>query len=229
LELRDKAEDKTGEKKVYLPNITAEAGEMLGRGVMVNALGGEYVMVDIITAGWSALQSVRQAELGAIHAHRAMHGAFTEDPRHGISMLAVAKFARAVGVDQLHIGTAVGKMKGSRQEVMDIRDVVEEKHVKPNAKHHVLEQDWGKVKPVMAVASGGVHPGMVPALVDIMGSDVIIQMGGGIHGHPKGTRKGAKAARDALDAVMQGVSLEESKSPELKQALRQWKQKEFKY
>jgi len=74
------------------------------------------------------------------------------------------------------------------------------------------------------VASGGLQPLMIPQLYKIFGPDVILQFGGGIHGHPLGTLAGAKAARQALDATLQGKSLENyAKSQghvELKVALR---------
>ena len=49
-------------------------------------------------------------------------------------------------------------------------------------------------------------------------------MGGGIHSHPKGTIAGAKAARQALEATMQGISLREYSKihEELKLALALW-------
>ncbi|MCJ7450837.1 MAG: RuBisCO large subunit C-terminal-like domain-containing protein, partial [Candidatus Nanohaloarchaeota archaeon QJJ-9] len=50
LENRDKAEKETGDKKSYLINITASADEMMDRAEFVKEQGGEYVMVDIVTA-----------------------------------------------------------------------------------------------------------------------------------------------------------------------------------
>ena len=55
-----------------------------------------------------------------IHAHRAMHAAFTRSKDYGISMLVVAKLARLSGVDSLHTGTIVGKMEGAKDEVIKI-------------------------------------------------------------------------------------------------------------
>ena len=45
---------------------------------------------------------------------------------------------------------------------------------------------WG-LKPVLPVASGGLHPRLVPALMETFGNDFVIQAGGGIHGHQDGT------------------------------------------
>jgi ribulose-bisphosphate carboxylase large chain len=212
LESRDKAEKETGEKKVYMINITAETEIMLDRADMVIDHGGEYAMVDILTCGWSALQTLRNQDLKlVIHAHRAGHAAFTKNPIHGIAMRPIVKIARAVGVDQLHIGTAVGKMSEAKSEVLENIEA--------------CKMEMNGLKPVMPVASGGLHPRLVPALLEIFGKDVIIQAGGGIHGHPDGTKTGALAMRHAIDAVLKGISLEEYAKThvELRGALDTWK------
>lgn len=225
LELRDKAEKWTGEKKIYMPNVTAETAEMLRRARLVRSLGGEYVMVDILTVGWSGLQTLRQANLGlVIHAHRAMHAALTKNPKHGISMLTIAKICRLIGMDQLHIGTAVGKMEGTPEETEAIGQEIEDKFILANKKQHILEQKWYDVKPVFAVCSGGLHPGMTQKLLDIMGTNIIAQYGGGCHGHPDGTRKGAMAIRQSVDAYLKGISLAKYARThiELQKALAKW-------
>ena len=76
----------------------------------------------------------------------------------------------------------------------------------------------------MGVSSGGLHPGHVPFLIRHLGKDIVIQMGGGIHGHPDGTRKGAMAMRQALDATLKDISLEEyaKEHVELARALEKW-------
>ena len=57
-----------------------------------------------------------------------------------------------------------------------------------------------------------------------MGKDVVIQAGGGIHGHPRGTRIGAIAMRQAVDATLKKKSLKEyaKNHVELKEALDKW-------
>jgi ribulose-bisphosphate carboxylase large chain len=208
---RERAESETGEKKVYLANVSAETREMVRRAKMVKEMGGEYVMIDILTCGNSGFQTLREDDLNiAIHAHRAGHAAFTSDPKHGISMKVIARNTRLIGADQLHVGTAVGKMKEGKEEVLANADA--------------LTCDMYGIKPAMPVASGGLHPGMIPALVDIFGNDVVIQAGGGVHGHPDGSYAGATAMRQALDALEEDVSLQEyaEKHEELRKALELW-------
>jgi ribulose-bisphosphate carboxylase large chain len=225
LKLRDKAEHETGERKMYMPNVTAETGEMLRRARFVKDQGGEYAMVDIVTVGWSGLQTLREANQDlqlVLHAHRAGHAAFTRNPKHGISMLVVAETARLIGVDQIHIGTVVGKMEGKKQDVIDIGEEIEHRIVREHG--HVLSDNWGDINPVFAVCSGGLHPGQIPKLIEFLGKDIVAQFGGGCHGHPKGTRAGASAIRQAIDACMLGMDLKESAKTnyELREALRKW-------
>ncbi|MFA5106448.1 MAG: type III ribulose-bisphosphate carboxylase [Candidatus Micrarchaeia archaeon] len=211
LELKDRAESETGEKKIYAPNITARSDIMLERADFVKEHGGNCIMVDVVTAGFAGLQHVRAQNYGmALHAHRAMYAAFARDETHGFSMLALAKCLRLAGVDQLHIGAIVGKMEGSAEDVLQT--------------HRAIQGDMHGLKPVMSACSGGMSPMEVPALLKIIGNDIIIQAGGGVHGHPDGTVAGAKALRQSIEAALGGKTLQQyaKTHPELARAIEKW-------
>src|SRR3989338_6100358 len=224
--LRDKAEKLTGDSKDALINITAETDEMKNRARVLHDHGWRYAMIDVVVTGTGAVETMRDT-LGdykmAIHAHRAMHAAFDKNSKHGMTMSFLAKMMRLIGVDQIHAGTAVGKLVGSRHEVMDFADVLRSGRVKEE-RHHLLSHDWGNIKPAFPVASGGLHPGLVPDEIKIFGNDMVLLVSGGIHGHPHGTRAGAKATMQAIEATQEGMSLEEKakKSKELREALEKW-------
>jgi len=57
-----------------------------------------------------------------------------------------------------------------------------------------------------------------------MGNNIVMQFGGGCHGHPKGTLKGAIAIRQALDSTLQNISLKEyaKNHTELQEAIDKW-------
>lgn len=226
LKMRKKVEKETGDKKAYMPNITSPVSEMKKRADFVIENGGRYVMIDILTVGWSGFQEMRDYLEGkniAIHCHRAGHAAFTRNPKHGISMLTIAKLTRLIGGDQLHIGTAnLGKMHGEKDEILEIEREIESEKIEEHKQ--VLEEDWLGMKKTLAVASGGLHPGLIPKLIERMGKNIICQAGGGCHGHPDGTENGAKAMRQALDAAMKNIKLNEyaKNHEELKKALEKW-------
>jgi len=224
LDAARRAEDATGCAKGYIPNVTASTEIMLRRAGQVAHLGGKVAMVDLVTAGWAGVQSLRGVGFPLIlHGHRAMHAAFTRTKDHGIAMAVLARSARLCGIDQLHVGTAVGKMEGALEEVKASARALTSRET--DRGEGAAPQAWGGVAPAMPIASGGLHPGHVPDLVRIFGKDVILQFGGGIHGHPDGTAAGARAVRQALQAALAGVSLEEAapSAPELQRALEVWK------
>ncbi len=224
--MRDKAEKETGDVKDALINITAETEEMKKRAKALHDAGFKYAMIDVVVAGTAAVQTLRET-LGdygmAIHAHRAMHASFDRNEKHGITMQFLAKIMKLVGVDQIHTGTGVGKLVGTQEEIKAISSVLRDKNVKER-RHLILEQNWEKLKPAFPVSSGGVHPGLVPDEMKIYGNDFVILVSGGIHGHPKGPRAGARAAMQAIEAANKKISLEEfSKThKELKEALGKW-------
>ncbi len=222
-----KAQKETGERKVYLANCTAESKEMLRRIDFVEKNSGNYIMLDILTLGWSALQTARNHTKLPIHAHRAGH-AMLDRPHgkgFGMSMEVIAQFARMIGVDTLHIGTAYGKMSGGKDLVLHIEKEMEQEFTKRTKEN--LSQKWHGVKPVFGVASGGVHPGLVDPIMSFMGKDVVIQAGGGIHGHPDGTQAGAKAMRQAVDAKLKKTPAKKyaRTHEELAKALKKWEDK----
>ncbi len=226
LKVRDTLENQTGEKKIYMPNVTAKLNVMKKRADFVVKNGGEYIMVDVVTVGISALQEIRdhvEDKDVAIHAHRAMHAAFTRDKTHGLTMLSLAKIMRMIGMDQLHTGTIVGKMEGPKREVVEINEVITKQKITGNDTSF-LSQDWGKLKPILPVASGGLSPLHIPDLIELLGNNMVFQFGGGCHGHPGGTIAGAKAIRQAVDAVLNGTTLVDhaKNNIELKKAIEKW-------
>jgi ribulose-bisphosphate carboxylase large chain len=219
--MRSKAEKETGEVKDYFINVTAESGEMIKRAKIAADCGFKYVMVDFLTAGWAGVQALRNHcndSKQAIHAHRAMHASFTRNPEHGISMQVLADCARLAGVDNIHIGTVVGKLVGHKDEVLMLENEIVSEHIDELFRQRVLKQDWHGIKPVFPVSSGGLHPGLVPYVLNLLGNDCVLQLGGGIHSHPGGTKAGAMAMMQAIDAVMEHKTLEEytKKHKELK-------------
>lgn len=229
MKYREKAEKETGERKSYLLNVTAETKEMLRRAKLAKDYGNEYVMVDILTTGWSAVQTLsdycHDLKL-AMHGHRAFHAAFDRNPNHGMSMRVLVQIARLQGLDQLHIG-GLGKLAGDKSEVYENWEEAVDDNIP--ASKHLFKQDWYGIKPVFGVCSGGLHVGIVDRLMDLLGTDIVIQGGGGVHGHPGGTAKGAKAFRQAIDAYMDGININEYAKThvELKQALDIWGKKTF--
>ena len=224
-----RAEAETGEAKGHFFNVTANSTEeALRRLETIAAQGSRYIMYDFLTAGFAASADVfkRAGELGVIvHCHRAMHAVFTRQKNHGLHMRVVAKWLRLTGGDHLHTGTVVGKLEGSRNETLGIIDLLRERVTPANAERGLsFEQDFAGLKTVWPVASGGIHVLNIPDLHKMYGNDAFWLFGGGTHGHPKGSRAGARANRVATEAIAAGKTLAAAARtcPELREAMELW-------
>ncbi|HOZ37009.1 MAG TPA: type III ribulose-bisphosphate carboxylase [bacterium] len=221
MKLKKQVEKETGGKKIYVFNVTGPADVMLQRAKLVKKYEGKAVMIDLVVSGLDNVQFLRQQNLGLIlHGHRAGHSMFTKNPRHGMSMFLLAKLARLAGIDQLHTGTVVGKMEGAAEEVATINLEMAEDWFGVNKEI----TNWQNIKPVLPIASGGLHPGLVEKLTKILGTDIVINFGGGLHGHPDGSIAGARACRQAVEAVVKKIPAKvyAKTHPELKRSLGYW-------
>ena len=212
-EALDRVRDESGHVMMHAINVSTNGHQILEVAERAQELGASELMVDVLTCGFGAVQALAEdpSIKLPIHVHRTMHGAITRNPDHGIHMKVFATLVRMVGGDALHVGTfGVGKMKGEPHEDLANRDVC-----------LTAELPY---KRVMPVASGGVHAGMIKRLVDIAGTELQIQAGGGVSGHPRGVRGGARAMAQAVDAVMAGVPLDvyAKEHVELAEAIQKW-------
>ena len=208
----DRAKDETGKQVLYAVNVTTGGDKIVELAHKAVSAGANMLMVDVLTAGFSAIQALAEdsAINVPIHVHRTMHGALTRNPHHGIAMRPIAKLVRSAGGDQLHTGSVSGKMGSKAGEV--IADNME------------ITKPLSYLKPVFPVSSGGLHPGKVAAEISKLGTDIVLQAGGGIHGHPDGTTAGTRAMLQAAEAAVLGIPAREYSlsHPELAAALAKW-------
>lgn len=232
-----KAEKKTKRKKFYLCNTTHNSDEMLRRAGIIKKHGGNFMMVDVITTGFAAVDTIRRKNPGlAIHAHRAMHGFMTRDNSPGIhgegklfgfsiSMIFIAKLFRLLGVDSIHGGSPLAKME-DYGEAIYIKDILQSKELKPHKKIPTLGQKWYHIKPVWMTASGGLHPGDFEKVLSELGEDIIIQCGGGLLGHPDGPEAGTIAIEQAREIYEKKIPIKkwvkENPNSELAVAVKLW-------
>ncbi len=206
MEAVNKAQAETGEVKGHYLNVTAATMEdMYERAELAKDLGSCVVMIDLVV-GYTAIQSMsRWARKNDVllHLHRAGHSTYTRQKAHGVAFRVIAKWMRLAGVDHLHAGTVVGKLEGDPNVVAGVYDLLREPVTPRNLEHGVFfDQDWGGLRKVMPVASGGIHAGQMHQLLSYFGDDVVMQFGGGTIGHPMGVQAGAAANRVALEAMV---------------------------
>ncbi|WP_437927834.1 RuBisCO large subunit C-terminal-like domain-containing protein [Sorangium sp. So ce291] len=222
------AQDKTGRKKIYVPNVTSSnVFESIRRAEYVRERGGDAVMIDYVISGCALLHTLREQDLGlVIHGHRTLFAALHRAGDFGVDYMVWAKLFRMIGGDQVHTGTpALGVMSASSPAVQSVCSAVRDDLFAPSdPRSGHLEQPFSGVRPVAPICGAGLDPLTTEPLARALGPSVIIFAGGGVHGHPGGTRAGAASMRESVNALSNGMSLaawaEQRRAPWLDEAVR---------
>jgi 2,3-diketo-5-methylthiopentyl-1-phosphate enolase len=209
----DKADAEKGEKTLYTVNITDRVERLRDNALQAINAGANALMVNYIATGLSALRMLAgDPEINVpILGHATAGGSMIVSPYSGISAhLIMAKLPRMAGADIINDLVPYGKLPILKNKYLRIA--------------HICRGKLGKLKRTFPNAVAGVYPGNVPEVMADLGKDCILGAGGGIHAHPMGPKAGAIAMRQAIDAALQGVSLEKASKnqPELRAAIETW-------
>lgn len=205
-----RAQDKTGEAKLFSANITADDHyEMLARGEYILetfAENADHVafLVDGYVTGPAAITTARRRFPSQyLHYHRAGHGAVTSpQSMRGYTAFVLAKMSRLQGASGIHVGTmSYGKMEGEMDD-KNIAYMIE----RDSADGPFYHQEWLAMKPTTPIISGGMNALRVPGFFDNIGhSNLIMTAGGGSYGHVDGAAAGAKSLRQAEQCWRDGA------------------------
>src|SRR3989344_5931302 len=139
---------------------------VLKRAKFVADNGGEFVMIDFLTAGFAGFQTLRDEcqDLGlAIHVHRAFHAAFTRNPKHGVSSgglhpLLVSQIIKMLGNDIMVQcgGGVLGHPSGIEAGAMALRQAIDatsnnislKEYAKTHIELKVALGKWGFSRPI---------------------------------------------------------------------------------
>lgn len=197
-----RAQDKTGEAKLFSANITADDyHEMVARGEFILetfAENADHVafLVDGYVAGPAAITTARrQFPNQYLHYHRAGHGAVTSpSSKRGYTAFVLAKMARLQGASGIHVGTmGYGKMEGEADD-RGIAYMIE----RDSADGPYYHQEWLGMNPTTPIVSGGMNALRIPGFFENLGhSNLVLTAGGGSYGHVDGPAAGATSLRQA--------------------------------
>ena len=127
---------------------------------------------------------------------------------YSISWSVLLKLARISGADFIHAGMWGGYLSDTKEDLSEWMSILTSTH------------DLGFNKTVPSFSCGA-HPGLVDTTVKNFGNDVMMSLGGSLHGHPDGTISGAKAMRQAFDLNID-KKLDHAKLTEYNQAIEKW-------
>ncbi len=205
--------EENGHKCLFFVNITDRADRLVDNAKRALEAGADALMVNYLVVGISALSILADdPDINVpILAHLDFSGAIYADPWSGVSShLVLGKFPRLAGADIVVYPSPYGKFPFLADKHLRIARALTDGF-------HGIKRSW-------AMPGGGVHPGMIGQLFKDMYRDFMVGAGGACHGHPQGAAAGARALRQALDAVMAGIPLRTAaeEHPELKTAIETW-------
>ncbi|WP_213981023.1 ribulose-bisphosphate carboxylase large subunit family protein [Sphingomonas sp. dw_22] len=204
--------DRTGKKAMYAANLTGDIDEMLARHDHVMAEGGTCVMASMNSIGLPAMKVLRAHSELPIHGHRNGWGMLGRSPAIGMSYVAFQKLWRLAGIDHTHVNGIDNKFCEENDSVIaSARECLTPMFDPPNPGCEI-----------MPVFSSGQSAKQAHATYAALGStDLIFAAGGGILAHPGGPAAGVTALRQAWDAAVAGVPLDQAarEAPELRAAL----------
>lgn len=199
MEAAARAQQETGQKLLYAVNLTGPTSKLAEQARKAVAAGANALLFNVLAYGYDVLHELsKDASINVpIAAHPAMAGAFYPSPHYGISAsVLLGKLMRLAGADLVLFPSPYGSVVMPREENLAVKDVL----LAPSS----------TLRTSFPVPSAGIHPGLVPLILRDFGHDVVVNAGGGIHGHPMGTAAGGQAFRIAISAATQGIPLREA-------------------
>jgi 2,3-diketo-5-methylthiopentyl-1-phosphate enolase len=202
--------EQTGQRMISFVNITDRPDRMLANAHRAVDAGASGLMVDYLTVGISAITMLAEdpALDVPILGHLAFAGAVYASPWSGVSShLILGKLPRLAGADVIVYPSPYGSLSFGRSKHLRVAQA--------------LTGGFHGLRRTTPAPGGGLQARMVPTLVDELGADFALGVGGAIHAHPMGAAAGARTFRQAIDATLAGRSLEEAAAdqPELRTAL----------
>lgn len=211
LEAGEKAKKETERTTIYAINLTGKPSEIISKAKKLAKHGAQCFLFNVLSYGFGVLEELRGVGV-PIMAHPALSGAIGSAVDTGIRYsVLLGKLMRLGGADIVLFPSSYGTVALPESETTAIRKA--------------LTDDMGPLYRTFPGPSAGIHPGLVPRILKEYGQDVIINAGGGVHGHPAGATAGARAFRQAVNWSIRNrdfANLPEKDYPELSAALRLW-------
>jgi 2,3-diketo-5-methylthiopentyl-1-phosphate enolase len=208
LKALEKAERETGEKKLYMVSITDEVDRVVEKARLAVKMGASGLLL-AYSAGLSTLKVI--AEDPACNAPILLHVSHMLGMLPTMNFPVLAKLCRLCGADMMLTPSIWSSIPvASPEESLRVA--------------HILHAPFYHIKRTWPMPAAGMYPGLIPVLLEENGPDFIALAGGGMLGHPMGYKQGAMAWRQAIDAALAGIPLQEAArdKPELRAALELW-------
>lgn len=191
-----KAEDETGEKKLFLANITDEVDRLEELHDLVAGYGSTSIMLNAFPVGLSAARMIAKKTKIPLFSHFDFIAAFSRIPYYGVSSELVTKIERLAGFDAIIMPGFGERMKTPEDEV--------------KANVQACLYDMKGIEKSLPIPGGSDWAGTLKPIYDrVKTIDFAMVPGRGVFNHPQGPQGGARSLRQAWEAIEAEKTIEE--------------------
>lgn len=185
---RRRAEAATGERKLYMANVTDEVSRLIALHDAAADAGAGALLLNTLPVGLSGLRMLREHSRLPIFTHFPMLAAMTRVPGYGVHSRVMTKLQRLCGADGVIMPGFGDRMMVPADEVRD--------------NLRACLAPMGALKPALPVPGGSDSAETLPRVYAQAGTrDFGFVCGRGIFGHAEGPRGGAASVRAAWSAA----------------------------
>jgi len=180
------AEQTSGKKTLYFPNITSRFEELMNRAELAEELGADGLLISPQLTGLSVLDTLAHSSIDLpVMAHPAFSGPYTINQNSGIAPdIYFGKLWRALGADAVIYPNSGGRFSYSIEECKSINSRCRE--------------SFYDFKPIFPVPGGGISRESVSEWNKEYGNDTVFLIGGSLYLHPEGMETAVREFQETL-------------------------------
>ncbi len=166
----ERANARTGGRSIFMPNVTADGGEVFERARLARQAGAGGLLVAPGLVGFDTVRALAEDDSIAlpILSHPAYQGAYVTGRENGISHYALfGQLARLAGADGSIYPNYGGRFAFTRE---DCRAIAEGTAV-----------EMGGLEPIFPAPGGGMSLDQIPDMLATYGRELIFLIGGALH------------------------------------------------
>lgn len=175
-----RAEEESGNRARYFPNVTALASDSVKRYELAAEMGADGVLICPHIAGMETMHEIARMDIPLpIIAHPAFSGGLTTHEDQGLTpSLLYGQLWRGLGADFVVYPNVGGRFSFSEKECKAINDGARNKK--------------SPFKAVFPVPAGGMQIKDILRWRETYGKDTVFLLGGSLYDHPRGVKRAAQ-------------------------------------
>jgi ribulose-bisphosphate carboxylase large chain len=181
-----RANQETGGRTLYFPNVTGSAPQLEERLATARAAGIRGVLVTPLLQGLDSVRAMAVSSGLAILSHPTLAGVFFH-PEHGIAPeVLFGKLYRLLGADGVIYPNPGGRFPWTESSALAL-----------NAN---LRAEWNGIRPALPVAGGGMDAARVPHWAEQYGPDTMFLVGSSLYVQGD-LERAARGLREAVERL----------------------------